>query len=87
MKSVLGVILVLLASPVTAWDGFDWNTGTYIEIGDGNLVRPGETIEIFDWSTGTYTDVEVESMNSYGSGVEVEVYDWDTGDYRTFDMD
>ena len=48
MKFVLGVILVLLASPVTAWDGFDWNTGTYIEIGDGNLVRPGETLEIVD---------------------------------------
>ena len=70
-----------------AWDGYDYESGSYIEINKGNLVRPGRDIEIYDYSSGEYKDVEVQSITGYGSSKELEVYDYDTGEYRTFEMD
>lgn len=87
MKSL--IILLLLLTPFTAiaWDGYDYDKGTFVEIDKGNLVREGEDIQIYDYGTGEYKDVEVQSITGSGSGAEVEVYDNDTGEYRTFDMD
>jgi hypothetical protein len=93
MKGVnVYITLVMLsgltfASSLPAWDGFDYGSGSHVEIDSGNLVRPGNDIEIFDYSSGTYKDVEVQSINGSGYSTEVEVYDYDTGEYRTFDMD
>jgi hypothetical protein len=83
--------LVLIAfsflQSTKAWDGYDYDKGTYVEIEKGNLVREGETIEIYDYEDGGYKDVEVESVDRYGSTVEVEVTDPETGETRTLDMD
>lgn len=83
------LVLCLLALPATsmAWDGYDYDKGSYVEIGDGNLVRSGEEVEIYDYEDGEYKDVEVQDINRYGSTVEVEVYDYDTGEYRTLEME
>lgn len=75
------------AFPALAWDGYDNEKGSYVEIEKGNLVRSGQEIEIYEYSTGEYKDVEVESVRSSGSGVELEVYDLESGNYRTLDMD
>ena len=75
--------LVLCGLPALCWDGYDWQTGSYVEIEQGNLVRPGNDIEIYDYGKGQYKDVEVQSV----SNDEVEVYDYQTDTYRTFDMD
>ena len=85
MKKIFVLILTLFIfnTPVFSWDGYDYDTGDYIEIEKGNLVRAGNDIEIYDYSTGTYKDVEVQSVSSD----EVEVYDYETREYRTFDMD
>jgi hypothetical protein len=84
MKKVfLLIAMLLLSCPAVAWDGYDYETGNYIEIEKGNLVRSGNDIEIYDYQTGTYKNVEVQSVSSD----EVEVYDYETGEYRTFDMD
>lgn len=87
MKKLLLLSLCLLSFPVIAWDGYDYETGSYIEIEKGNLVREGEDIEIYDYGTGEYKNVEVQDIDSFGSTVEVEVYDYDTGEYRTFEME
>lgn len=58
-----------------------------MEIGQGNLVRSGQDIEVYDYEAGEYRNVTVESIDRYGSSVDVEVYDWDSGEYRTFEMD
>lgn len=81
--------LSLLIFPVVAfsWDGYDYETGNYIEIGQENLVRTGNDIEIYDYDDGSYKDVEVTGINRWGNSVEIEVYDWESGDYRTFEMD
>ena len=73
--------------PAFAWDGVDSASGTDVEIGKGNLVRPGRDIEVYDSGSGKSRDVEVQSIRRYGGSVEVEVYDYDSGEYRTFEMD
>jgi len=80
---LLSASLSFFSANILAWDGYDYNTGSYIEIGSGNLVRSGNEIEIYDYGDGSYKDVEVQSM----SGNELEVYDYDTGEYRYLDMD
>ena len=71
------------SSFLNAWEGYDYDTGNYIEIESGNLVRSGNEIEIYDYQTGEYKNVEVESIKDK----ELEVYDHETGEYRTFEMD
>jgi len=80
-------MIVLIAAPSVAWDGYDYDKGTYIEIEEGNLVRAGRDIEIYDYGTGSYKEVEVESVQRNGSNVEIEVHDNETGETRTFEMD
>lgn len=87
MKSVAFVLALTLPTLASAWDGYDYERGSHVEIEKGNLVRPGREIEIYDYGTGEYRNVEVQSIRSRGSGAEVEVYDSDTGEYRTLDMD
>jgi len=87
MKLTLVIILLLFTTIVYAWDGYDYDRGSYVEIEKGNLVRPGREIEYYDYGSGEYKHGDVESIDSYGSSVEVEIYDSDTGEYRTFEMD
>jgi len=86
-KIIIAIVIFLAPFSVSAWDGYDYEKGAYVEIDKGNLVREGEDIEIYDYDTGEYKDVEVQSITGNGSGAEVEVYDPDTGEYRTLDMD
>lgn len=79
--------VLCFSSPVFAWDGYDYEKNSNIEIGDGNLVRSGNTIEIYDYGDGSYKDVEVESVYDTPGGVNVEVYDSDSDTYRTFEME
>jgi len=83
--ALFGVLLMPAVS--LAWDGYDWDGGVDVEIGKGNLVRPGSSIEIYDYGTGQYHDVEVQSVTGGGSTVEVEVYDNTTGEYRILEME
>ena len=82
-KFLVFSIILSFANLSHSWDGYDYDSGSYIEIDKGNLVRPSRDIEIYDYSSGEYKDVEVQSI----TGSEVEVYDYDSGEYRTFEMD
>lgn len=84
-KIVIG--LILLPINALAWDGYDYESGSYVEIDKGNLVREGKEIEYYDYESGEYRFGNVESVQSSGSGAEVEVYDHESGEYRTFEMD
>lgn len=87
MKLISAVLMLILTNLSYAWDGYDYESGSYVEIDKGNLVRPNQDIEIYDYDTGEYKDVEVQSIQGSGSGVEVEVYDYNTDEYRTLDME
>lgn len=83
----IAILLMLLPTPAFAWEGYDYDTGNYVEIEGGNLVRSGQEIEIYDYEDGEYKYVEVQDINRFGSTVEVEVYDYDSGEYRTLEME
>ena len=89
MKKIGSIIfLIFISFSINAeWNGYDWDSGNYVDIESGNLVREGQNIEIYDWGTGSYSDVEVTDIDSFGSGTEVEVYDYSSGEYRILDMD
>jgi len=91
MKFISLVFIAILVASVpvssSAWDGYDYKKGAYVEIEKGQLVRPGREIEIYDYSDGRYKDVEVESIRSRGRSVEIEIRDRDSGEYRTLEMD
>jgi hypothetical protein len=79
--------LFAFAQPAVSWDGVDAESGAYVEIERGNLVRSGRDIEVYDYETGSYHDITVEDINRSGSSVEVEGYDNTTGEFRTFELD
>ena len=54
LSIILDSVLSLASSNTIAWDSYDYNTGSYIEIGSGNLVRSGNEIEIYDYGDGSY---------------------------------
>lgn len=85
--ALVAASLIAGLSSASAWDGTDTESGTSIEIESGNLVRPGNDIQVYDREAGEYRDVTVESIEQSGSSVEVEVYDSEVGEYRTFEMD
>jgi len=87
MKLFLLTLLTMFSFTASAWEGYDSGQNTNIEIGSGNLVRPGQEIEIYDNDHGEYHNVEVQSITGSGSGAEVEVYDYGTGEYRTLEME
>ena len=77
------IFLLTISSTANAWDGYDYNTGSYIEIESGNTVRAGNDIEIYDYNDGSYHDVEVQGFIND----DLEVYDYNTDSYRDLDMD
>ncbi|WP_430464083.1 DUF5334 family protein [Tabrizicola sp.] len=83
----VGISLASVASPAFSWDGTNSETGDCVEIGEGNLVRSGEEIEIYDCATESYRYVEIEGFDSSGYGLEIEVYDSDTDEYIYLEMD
>lgn len=87
MKNFTLLIALLLPFSANAWEGYDRESGTYIEIEKGNLVRAGRDIDFYDNDSGEYRSGEVQSIRRYGSTVEVEIEDSETGETRTFDME
>jgi hypothetical protein len=87
MNKIPVFLFIFMASSAHAWDGYDYEKGSYVEIEKGNLVRAGEDIEYYDGESGEYRTGEVQSIDRFGSSVEVEIVDSDTGEVRTFEMD
>ncbi len=57
---ILIILLCFIPFSVTAWGGYDYTEGSYVEIDKGNLVRPGEEIEVYDYNAGEYRTFEME---------------------------
>ncbi len=76
-------IFILVQAALLGWDGYDYNSGEYIEIEKGNLVRRYKDIEVYHYGDGTYHDEEVQGFE----GDELETYDYNTGEFHYYDMD
>ena len=87
MKYLITAFLLVSSFNSYSWEGYDYDTDSYVEIEKGNLVRSGEEVEVYDYDSGDYKDYEVESIIGNGSGAELELYDYETGEYRTLEMD
>lgn len=81
------ILLLLLTFPLSAysWDGFDYDTGDYIEIDDSDRrsIKPGTIIQIYDYDDRDHHTVEIMSV----SATSIEVYDQDADEYRIFEME
>ena len=69
------------------WSGYDYESGTHVEIERDNLVRRGREIEFYDYGAGEYRYGDVESVRRIGPRVEIEIYDHEAGEHRYFEMD
>jgi hypothetical protein len=90
-KKVILSILILtllffLPSSGLSLEGFDYDTGDYVEIEERDSFKPGMHIVIFDYADQSYHDVEIISFIRRNMQ-ELEVYDYDTEEYRSFEMD
>jgi hypothetical protein len=79
-------ILMILAPIAMAWDGYDHETGQYIEIDDeGELIECND-IEFYDYGDKKYHEGNILSVTSNG-GTKVEIYDYRTNKYRMFEFE
>lgn len=83
--------IALLPLTGQAWENEEFESGDLVEIERGNLVPPGQEVEVYNWDEGKYEYHEVESRRRYGSEVEVEVevetYDYQDRKYKTLRME
>ena len=86
----LGIIIILLFPlSVFSWDGFDYETGNYIEIDDSDIpsIVPGAAIQIYDNEDGNHHAVEIMSVVKTIDETNIEVFDHDTDEYRAFEIE
>ena len=81
------IVFFIGVSRCFAWVGYDQNSGDKIEIGSGNLVREGETIEFYDWKNEEDRISEVRDIEYLFNGARLEVYDLVDDEVRIFDME
>lgn len=87
-KLFILLLLVVFVQTCFAWDGYDWDRNSYVEIGKGNTVRRNRDIEVYDYGTNQYKTYEVQNIRNRAGGrhTEIELYDWQTNEYRTLEM-
>lgn len=79
-------ILILAANPAFAWDGYDYENKTEVEIGPGNLVREGSMIQFYEAKSDQYYTAKINLMESVASGTRIELKDLDNKQTRIFIM-
>ncbi len=78
--------LMLFVSIAATWEGYDYDTGQYIEIEDEEDLTEGKDIEFYDHRDNKYHEGSIVSITRNG-GLEIEIYDYDTKKHRTFVLD
>ncbi len=79
-------LLLLCLFPVSAfaWEGYNYETGTYFEVDSYNHRGRGEgEVEFYDYETGEYKQGYLD-MYSGGSG---DLYDYETGETYSVEME
>ena len=59
VRGFASLALCVPSSVAMGWDGYDLETGTFVEIERGNLVREGREIEVHEYGEG-YKQFQVE---------------------------
>ena len=87
IKAGAFLAFIFISSNSLAWDGYDYDNGTAIEIGSGNLVREGNVIDIYDWKKGEYHKFEVRLLEDVFNSSRIEGYDLDDQKIRVLEME
>lgn len=74
-------------NPALAWNGYDYDNKTSIEIGPGNLVREGSMIQFYDSKKDNYVTAKILFMDSVAGGTRIQLEDLDSKKERTFIME
>ena len=85
LRQVILLTLLVLATPSLSisWDGYDHETGNYIEVDSYDHDGTGEgEVEYYDYESGEYKSGYLD-MDSGGSGT---LFDYETGEYHDVDM-
>jgi len=74
------------AKKAQAWRGYDYESKTEIDIGQGNLVREGSMIQFYDSKDDNFHTAKINFMQSSAGGIEMNLTDLDTKKERNFVM-
>ncbi len=75
---------VFIVSPTHAWDGYNYGTGSHIDVESYDHQGQGEgEVEYYDYRAGEYRSGYLD-MHPGGSG---ELTDYETGETYQVDMD
>ena len=80
------ILSIFFAKNAQAWSGYDYETKTEIDIGQGNLVREGSLIQLYDSTDDNFHTAKINFMQSSAGGVEMNLIDLDTKKERNFVM-
>ena len=81
---ILAILNLVISNSVFAWSGYNWDTGSWIDVETYNHEGRGEgEVEYYDYKSGTYRFGYLD-MYSGGSG---SLYDYETGEIYSVDMD
>jgi hypothetical protein len=89
LKIFLNLLLIFSSffiKNAQAWSGYDYETKTEIDIGEGNLVREGSLIQFYDSKDDNFHSAKINFMQSSAGGVEINLIDLDTKKERNFVM-
>ena len=77
---------LFLTSPCYAWSGYDYENKSEIDIGPGNLVREGLTIQFYDVRADDYHTAKIDLMENVAGGTRITLQDLDAKKERIFIM-
>ena len=80
------LIFFLNQSFLIAWDGYDFDNKTSIEIAPGNLVREGNIIQFYETKSDNFRTGKILFMQSVALGTEIELIDLVSKKNRVFIM-
>ena len=84
--SLFIILFFSFSSTSYGWSGYDYDNKIDIDIGEGNLVREGLTIQFYDSKTDSYHSAIVLLLESAPGGTMLQVKDLDLKIERTFIM-
>jgi len=82
------IIGIIMFKPINsmAWEGFDYENKTSIDIPVGNLVREGYIIQFYETKSDNFRTAKVVFIQSVAMGTEIEIFDLDSKKTRFFIM-
>ena len=87
MRSLVLIAIAFLSLPLFAWDGYDYDTLSHIEIDEKYLVQEGKLIKVYDHIINQHMYVKVQLITARESGTEIEGEDIKTGEHYILIMD